>query len=51
MLPSVDRVTYRIDFRRVIARKLVLGQADGQLLADGNVIYEARDLRVGLFTA
>ena len=50
VLPSASMVTYRIDFRRVIARKLVLGQADGQLLADGNVIYEARDLRVGLFT-
>ena len=50
VLPSVGLVTYRIDFRRVIARKLVLGQADGRVLADGNVIYEARDLRVGLFT-
>ena len=49
VLPSVDLVTYRVDFRRVIARKLVLGQADGRLLADGAVIYEARDLRVGLF--
>ena len=50
VLPSVSKVTYRIDFRRVIARKLVLGLADGQLLADGKVIYEAGNLRVGLFT-
>jgi 3-hydroxyacyl-[acyl-carrier protein] dehydratase/trans-2-decenoyl-[acyl-carrier protein] isomerase len=29
--------------------KLVLGIADGWLAADGNVIYRASDLRVGLF--
>jgi 3-hydroxyacyl-[acyl-carrier protein] dehydratase/trans-2-decenoyl-[acyl-carrier protein] isomerase len=33
----------------VINRKLVLGVADGQVLADGKVIYEAKDLKVGLF--
>ena len=49
VLPTVSKVTYRVDFRRVIARKLVLGLADGQLLADGKVIHEACNLRVGLF--
>ena len=29
--------------------KLVLGIADGWLKADGNVIYQAMDLKVGLF--
>jgi 3-hydroxyacyl-[acyl-carrier protein] dehydratase/trans-2-decenoyl-[acyl-carrier protein] isomerase len=29
--------------------KLVLGVADGWLSADGNVIYRASDLKVGLF--
>jgi 3-hydroxyacyl-[acyl-carrier protein] dehydratase/trans-2-decenoyl-[acyl-carrier protein] isomerase len=29
--------------------KLVLGIADGWLSADGNVIYRASDLKVGLF--
>ncbi len=51
VLPEVGTVAYRIDFRRVIARKLVLGVADGRVLADGREIYEARNLRVGLFTA
>jgi 3-hydroxyacyl-[acyl-carrier protein] dehydratase / trans-2-decenoyl-[acyl-carrier protein] isomerase len=37
--------------KRVILRKLKLGIADGQLLADGKVIYTATDLRVGLFEA
>lgn len=38
-----------MDFKRVILRKLVLGIADGFVEADGKRIYEAKDLRVGLF--
>jgi 3-hydroxyacyl-[acyl-carrier protein] dehydratase / trans-2-decenoyl-[acyl-carrier protein] isomerase len=49
--PSVKRVTYRIDMKRVIMRKLVMGVGDGVLEADGKPIYEASDLRVGLFDA
>jgi 3-hydroxyacyl-[acyl-carrier protein] dehydratase/trans-2-decenoyl-[acyl-carrier protein] isomerase len=49
--PKVKRLTYRIDLKRVIIRKLVLGVADGVMEADGQPIYEAKDLRVGLFDA
>lgn len=49
VLPGVERVTYRLDLKRVIMRKLVLGIADGELQADGKTIYEAKDLKVGLF--
>ena len=49
--PNIERVVYRIDFKRVIIRKLVMGVADGVLEADGKPIYEARDLKVGLFNA
>jgi len=49
--PKVERVVYKIDFKRVILRKLVMGVADGVLEADGKPIYEARDLKVGLFNA
>ncbi len=49
VLPSVTQVVYGIDFKRVFRGKLVLGIADGWLEADGKRIYEARDLRVGLF--
>ncbi len=49
VLPSVRHVEYGIDFKRVFRSKLVLGIADGWLKADGRTIYEARDLRVGLF--
>ena len=47
--PAAKLVTYRIDLKRVIIRKLVMGVGDGVMIADGNPIYEARDLRVGLF--
>jgi 3-hydroxyacyl-[acyl-carrier protein] dehydratase / trans-2-decenoyl-[acyl-carrier protein] isomerase len=49
--PKVKLLTYRIDLKRVIIRKLVLGVADGVMEADGQPIYEAKDLRVGLFDA
>ncbi len=49
ILPSAKLVTYQLDLKRVIERKLVLGIADGTVAVDGKVIYEAKDLRVGLY--
>jgi len=49
--PKIKTVSYKIDLKRVIMRKLVLGIADGVMEADGQPIYEAHDLRVGLFDA
>lgn len=49
--PVVRKVVYKINMKRVIMRKLVMGVAEGVLEADGKPIYEARDLRVGLFDA
>jgi 3-hydroxyacyl-[acyl-carrier protein] dehydratase/trans-2-decenoyl-[acyl-carrier protein] isomerase len=51
VLPSVKRVVYGIDLKRVMRSKLVLGIADGWLKADDAIIYQARDLKVGLFRA
>lgn len=51
VLPTATKVSYRIDMKRVISRKLVLGIADGTMEVDGRVIYTAKDLRVGLFTS
>jgi 3-hydroxyacyl-[acyl-carrier protein] dehydratase/trans-2-decenoyl-[acyl-carrier protein] isomerase len=34
----------------VIMRKLIIGVADGIMKVDGKVIYEAKDLKVGLFS-
>jgi 3-hydroxyacyl-[acyl-carrier protein] dehydratase/trans-2-decenoyl-[acyl-carrier protein] isomerase len=49
--PAGKKITYRIDLKRVIIRKLVMGVADGVMELDGKPIYEAKDLRVGLFDA
>jgi 3-hydroxyacyl-[acyl-carrier protein] dehydratase/trans-2-decenoyl-[acyl-carrier protein] isomerase len=49
VLPTVKKVVYGIDIKRVMRSKLVLGIADGWLSADGSVIYRALDLKVGLF--
>jgi len=49
VLPTVQKVIYGVDFKRVMRSKLVLGIADGWLSADGTVIYRASDLKVGLF--
>jgi len=46
---SVRKVVYKIDLKRVINRRLVMGIADGSMEADGVTIYTASDLRVGLF--
>lgn len=51
VLPSAKKVVYKIDLKRVILRKLVMGIGDGVMEVDGKVIYEATDLRVGLFTS
>jgi 3-hydroxyacyl-[acyl-carrier protein] dehydratase/trans-2-decenoyl-[acyl-carrier protein] isomerase len=50
VLPTAKKVSYLIDLKRVIMRRLVLGIADGIVKVDGNTIFEAKDLRVGLFT-
>jgi 3-hydroxyacyl-[acyl-carrier protein] dehydratase / trans-2-decenoyl-[acyl-carrier protein] isomerase len=47
--PAAKLVTYKIDMKRVINRRLVVGIGDGVLEVDGRPIYEAEDLRVGLY--
>ena len=47
--PETKRVEYGIDFKRVMSGRLNLGIADGWMKADGEQIYAAKDLRVGLF--
>lgn len=49
VVPTVQRVEYIVDLKRVILRRLKLAIADGTLKADGETIYTASDLRVGLF--
>src|ERR1700761_5920317 len=47
--PDIRKVTYKVDMKRVINRRLVMGIGDGVIEADGNPIYSAEDLRVGLY--
>ena len=49
VLPNVRKVVYNVDIKRVMRSKLVLGIADGWLSTDGDIIYRAKDLKVGLF--
>ena len=49
ILPINKKVTYKIHFKRVINRKLIMGIGDGEVYVDGKLIYEASDLKVGLF--
>ena len=48
--PNMTLIEYTVDFTRVIDRKLKLGIANGVMKADGETIYMATDMKVGLFT-
>jgi 3-hydroxyacyl-[acyl-carrier protein] dehydratase/trans-2-decenoyl-[acyl-carrier protein] isomerase len=50
VLPTAKLVQYQIDIKRVIARGLIMGIADGTVSVDGREIYTAKGLRVGLFS-
>jgi 3-hydroxyacyl-[acyl-carrier protein] dehydratase/trans-2-decenoyl-[acyl-carrier protein] isomerase len=49
ILPTAKKVTYTIDMKRVIKRKLYMGIGDGVVSVDGREIYTAEELKVGLF--
>jgi 3-hydroxyacyl-[acyl-carrier protein] dehydratase/trans-2-decenoyl-[acyl-carrier protein] isomerase len=49
VLPTASKVTYRLDMKRVILRRLSMVIADGTVAVDGREIYSAEDLKVGLF--
>ncbi len=49
ILPSNKSLTYKLDIKRIIMRKLILGIANGKVICDDNLVYEAEDIRVGLF--
>ena len=48
--PETKLVSYSVEFTRVINRKLKIGVADGVMSADGEDVYVASDMKVGLFT-
>ena len=50
VLPTASLVRYVIDIKRVIKRRLIMAIGDATMSVDGRDIYQARDLRVGLFS-
>ena len=46
---DIKLIEYGVDIKRVVRSKVALGIAEGFVKADGKLIYEAKDLRVGLF--
>ena len=51
VLPTVKKVVYGVDLKRVFKGKLNMGIADGWLEADGKRIYNVKDMKVALFGA
>lgn len=51
VLPDNKLVSYHLDIKRVIRRKLTMAIADGRVAVDGRDIYSAKDLKVGLFAS
>lgn len=49
ILPQATKLTYEINLKRVIMRKLIMGVADGVLKVDGKIATEVTDMKVGLF--
>ncbi|HEX5487540.1 MAG TPA: 3-hydroxyacyl-[acyl-carrier-protein] dehydratase FabA [Rhodanobacteraceae bacterium] len=49
VLPGAKLVRYEIDIRRVLRGRLRMVIADGRTFVDDRLIYEAGELRVGLF--
>lgn len=49
VLPMSKLVTFQLDFKRLIARRLTLATADGAVIVDGKRIYTAKNLKVGMF--
>lgn len=48
--PAARLVRYTVNVTRIIDRKLKMGIADGLMELDGQVIYETKGMKVGLFT-
>ena len=47
--PMVRQLTYIVDIARVIERRVKMALANGRMLADGEVIYTAQTMKVGVF--
>ena len=44
ILPNNRKLIYKLDIKRVIMRKLILGIANGKVICDDNLVYELKIL-------
>ena len=52
ILKNITIAKYKVNIKRILKKKgAVVGLADGLVLADNKAIYEAENLKVGLFTS
>ena len=52
ILKNITIAKYKVSIKRILKKKgAVVGLADGLVLADNKAIYEAENLKVGLFTS
>ena len=49
IFPNTKKVIYQVDLVRVIKRKLYMGFANATVFADEEIVYQAKNLKVGLF--
>ena len=49
-MPTAKLLRFQLDLKRVIMRRLCMGIADGRVICDGETVFEAKDIRVGLFS-
>lgn len=49
VLPNATKVIYHLNLKRVMTGKLILAIADGSLFVDGQLVYNVKNLKVGLF--
>lgn len=48
--PDAGAIYYRLDIKRVFKKPMPIGIADGAVIHEDRVIYEASDLKVGLIS-
>lgn len=46
--PDAGSIQYQLHIKRVFKKPMAMGIADGMVIHNGNIIYQASDLKVGL---
>ena len=49
--PDAGSIQYKLHIKRIFKKPIPMGIADGVVIHNGNIIYEATDLKVGLINS